>query len=164
MGLDITFGVVTKPTKESIIFNTLNYPELEIFADLSLKVTKQVTNLKTIAQKLNYELPEKNWCYSDELQMNKKGLYFHSGLTEKGVKFNDLIESEQTFYEFSISEIHYASRWFAKKELKPKIDFPFIWQQHKAFELIHSLEEEYQYISQFLQNFEEGKHLIHLSY
>ena len=164
MGLDITFGAVCKPTKESIVFDTLNYTELEIFEGLALKVTKQVTNLKAIAQKLNYELPAKNWCYSDELQMNKKGLYFHRGLIAKGVKFDDLIESEKTFYEFSISEIHYASCWFTREDLKPKMDFPFIWQHQKAFDLIYSLKEDYQYLSQFLQNFEEGKHLIHLSY
>lgn len=164
MGLDIYFGTVCKPIEKQEPFNTLEYPQLDIFAPLGVKVTKQMTNLKAIAEKLNYELPFRNWCYSDELQMNKKGLYFHYGLQSKGVKFEDLMESEETFYEFSLQESHGESHWIAAAHLKPSFYFPFIFEREKALALIPSLKTDYEYLLPFLENFETGKHFIYLGY
>ena len=165
MGLDISFGEVCKPIIDKNVFSTLEEPQFDIFAPLAVKVTRQMTCLKAIAdkRKLEFNYPD-YWCNSSELRMNKQGLYYHSGIAGRGVKFENLVESEETFYKFSMQVTHYCSHWFAATNLKPSFDFPFIFQRERALELIPSLKEDYEYLLDFLQNFETGKHLIYLSY
>ena len=154
MGLDITLGKVCKPISDKHIFNTLDYPCFEIFKSLA----------KEVCQEMIYVKDHNKWVASSEVEMTKKGRFFLT--TNLGINFEyeEYLPIQKTFYEFSISENFYSSHWFAEKRLRPTMDFPFIWEREKVLELAKTLNENYDYLLPFLNNFNQGEDLIFLGF
>lgn len=154
MGLDITLGKVCKPIPDKEIFNTLNYPCFEIYKSLAKEVCKEMIYSKEVGK----------WFETSNIQMTKKGKFYLSSNLGISFDYDQYLPIQKTFYEFSISEDFYSSHWFADKNLKPTIDFPFVWEREKVLELAKSLNEDYKDFLPFLENFDQGTHLIFLGY